>query len=323
MSPRARVLVLAGGPDAERSVSIDSATAVAAAIQRHGQFDAELCVIDSPDSLRHLPGDVVFPVLHGPWGEGGPLQDVLEHDGRPYVGAEPAAARLCMDKLATKSTAEKIGVRTAEAAAINTHDVLPPLAAPAIIKPVFEGSSVGLRLCRDDASLRAAFADARESGTPMMIERLIDGAEITCGLIDRGRGLKPLPIIEIAAARGTYDYDAKYDRDDTIYTVGSDAAPAADHQAVQSDTRRLAEAIGVRHLARADFMVDLSGRHWLLEINTMPGFTGHSLLPKAAAAMGIGMGMLCTKLCVIALTRHSSSQADPVETLSHGTSEAT
>lgn len=323
MTARPRVLVLAGGPDAERSVSIDSATSVAGALGNHGVVDAELRVIDAPDSLRDLPGDVVFPVLHGPWGEGGPLQDILERDGRPYVGARPTAARLCMDKLAAKLECARLGIRTAPAALLNPRDARPSLDAPAVIKPVFEGSSVGLHLCRDDASLRAACVDAAGAGRPMMIERLIEGREITYGLVDRGNGLEPLPIIEIAAASGTYDYEAKYDRDDTVYLMGPRAAPHADHAAVQRDALRLAEALGVRDLARVDFMVDAAGRHWLLEINTMPGFTSHSLLPKAAAAEGVNMGELCTGLCLLAMARHSSREPDPVETIPHGKSEET
>ncbi|MEM7623829.1 MAG: D-alanine--D-alanine ligase, partial [Planctomycetota bacterium] len=144
-------------------------------------------------------------------------------------------------------------------------------------------------------------------------ERLIEGREITCGLVDAGHGLRPLPIIEIIAAGGTYDYAAKYDRDDTAYLIGPHAAPDVDHGAVQHDACRLAEALGVRHLARADFMVDAAGRHYLLEINTMPGFTSHSLLPKAAAATGTAMGELCAGLCTLAMARHSSSKPDPVE----------
>jgi D-alanine-D-alanine ligase len=315
MKPTA--LVLAGGPDAERPVSIESATAVAGAISAHGEFAAELRIIDAPASLADLPGDVIVPVLHGPWGEGGPLQDILERDGRPYVGCGPSAARLCMDKLAAKLAAARLGITTAEAALINTSDPVPPIAAPAVIKPVFEGSSVGLHICRDQPSLEVAYAEAAQSHRPMMIERLIAGREITCGLIDTGTGLRALPVIEIVPAGGTYDYAAKYDRDDTGYLVGDAAAPHADHAAVQRDALRLATALGVRHLARADFIVDDAGGHHLLEINTMPGFTSHSLLPKAAAALGVSMGELCTGLCRQALgapeARHSSETADPVE----------
>lgn len=311
-APR-RALVLAGGPDAERPVSIDSAAAVAGAINSQGLFEAELRTVDTPDTIADLPGDVIVPVLHGPWGEGGPLQDLLERDGRPYVGCGPRTARLCMDKLASKLAAARLGICTAEAALINARDAVPPIPAPAVIKPVFEGSSVGLSICSDQRSLEVAYAQAASGPRPMLIERLIAGREITCGLLDSGEGLRPLPIIEIVPALGTYDYAAKYDRDDTRYLIGTDAASNADHAAVQRDAILLAEALGVRHLARVDFIVDNAGRHHLLEINTMPGFTGHSLLPKAAAAIGISMGELCTTLCTLSVGRHSSPTPDPVE----------
>ncbi len=317
-----RVLVLAGGPDAERAVSIDSATAVAGAINANGELSAELRVIDAPASLADLPGDLVFPVLHGPWGEGGPLQDMLERDGRPYVGCGPSAARRCMDKLASKLAAARLDIATAEAALINPRDPVPPFGPPAVIKPVFEGSSVGLRIARDRDSLEAAYAEAARAGKAMMIERLIVGREITCGVLDTGEGLHPLPIIEIVPAGGTYDYAAKYDRDDTRYLIGDDAAADADHVSVQRDAVALAWGLGVRDLARVDFIVDDRGVHHLLEINTMPGFTSHSLLPKAAAAAGMPMGELCTMLCRLAAGRRSSSATDPVEGEANGPKEA-
>ena len=142
-----------------------------------------------------------------------------------------------------------------------------------------------------------------------MVERLIPGRELTCGLLDRGCGLEPLPLVEITPAAGVYDFAAKYDRDDTGYTVSPDLGPATDPEAVQQDALRVARAVGVRHLARVDFMLDDRGRHWLLEINTMPGFTGHSLLPKAAAAVGVGMSELCTGLCRSAMAQESSDRA--------------
>ncbi len=306
--------VLAGGPDAERAVSIASATAVAEAIDAQGEFSADLRVIDRPGSLGDVAGDVIVPVLHGSWGEGGPLQDLLEREGCPYVGCGPSAARLCMDKLAAKLAAERVHVRTPGAAVLNPRDPVPPMDGPAVVKPIFEGSSVGLHLCHDRTSLERACSEVVGSATPIMIERLIPGREITCGLLDTGEGLRPLPLVEIVPADGVYDYAAKYDRDDTRYFVGNAISPGVDHAAVQRDSLTVAAELGVRHLARVDFMVDDRGDHWMLEINTMPGFTGHSLLPKAAAASGIPMPELCTRLCRLAVRDHSSPGPHPVET---------
>ena len=301
-------LVLGGGPDAERPVSLKSSRAVADAIAKDGFFDVRLEIIDAQSTLADLPGDVIVPVLHGAWGEGGPLQDLLVRDGRPFVGCGPSAARLCMDKFATKLAAARAGVPTPPAAIVNLSDAGTPLGAPAVVKPVHEGSSVGLRICRTQDQLSAALAQLRalEKAPITLIERLIPGRELTCGLLDRGEGLVALPLVEIAPAEGVYDYAAKYDRGDTRYIVSPDLPPGV-AEAIQTDALTLARAVGIRHLARIDFMLDAEGRHWLLEANTMPGFTGHSLLPKAASALGIGLPELTAGLCRLAMA-HESSQ---------------
>ncbi len=142
------VLVLGGGPDAEREVSLVSSKAVAAAIDRSGSFRANYQVIDRATlaDLQGMAGEVVFPVLHGGWGEGGPLQDLLEQDGRPFVGCRGGAARLAMDKLATKLLACQLGVPTQPASAYNARDTACPFAFPVVLKPVHEGSSVGVHI---------------------------------------------------------------------------------------------------------------------------------------------------------------------------------
>lgn len=296
-----RVLVLGGGPDAEREVSLKSSRAVAEALKRAGSFAVNYQVVNTPtrDELRGMSGDVVFPVLHGRWGEGGPLQDLLAADGRPFVGAGPMGARLAMDKVATKSLAMSIGVPATPTAALDPRDTGCPLPLPVVVKPVHEGSTVGLYVCRTEGEWLAAHEASARSGKPCMIEPFIPGREITVGLVD-GR---PLPIIEITPAEGLYDYEAKYTRNDTRYALHP-ALPPGVAERVTADTVRLAQAIGARHIARADYIVDPAGRPWLLEINTMPGFTDHSLVPMAArAAPGPGMEMpaLCTMLVEAAL----------------------
>ncbi|MCL4742384.1 MAG: D-alanine--D-alanine ligase [Phycisphaerales bacterium] len=306
----ASVLVLGGGPDAERAVSLDSARGVAQALRDAG-FGVHHETIDRPtlSSLRALPGNVVFPVLHGAWGEGGPLQDLLEADGRPYVGSGPSAARLAMDKLATKLAAARLGIPTPEAVALNLRDPVSPLGLPVVVKPVHEGSSVGLHLCRDEAAWTCALDDARRAaqdspGRVCMAERLIEGRELTVGLLARPgvATLAALPVIEIVPAAGPYDYSAKYERDDTQYRVGPDLAAGVAAR-IGRDAERLAAALGVRHLARVDFLLDGDERPWLLEINTMPGFTSHSLLPMAARAVGLDLPSLCRSLVEAALAQ--------------------
>lgn len=310
MSPtRSTVLVLGGGPDAEREVSLMSASNVAEALRKSGEFNVEYKVIDRPtgDTLRGLAGDVVFPVLHGHFGEGGPLQDLLEIDHRPYVGCGPRAARLAMDKVATKLAAAKLGIPTPDAAAFNALDLECPLPIPVVLKPVHEGSSVGLHICKTAADWRRASdqaaGDMRDHpGRTYMIERaVLGGRELTVGVLDG----KPLPVIEIRPAEGVYDYQAKYFRDDTVYTPAPNL-PAGVAQRIQEQAAALTRAIGVRHLARTDFILDAEGTAWMLEVNTMPGFTDHSLFPMAARHAGLPTPDLCAQLVRAAMRDHSS-----------------
>ncbi len=311
---RTTVLVLGGGPDAEREVSLKSAARVAAGLRAAGVYAVEERTIGAvtPAELRALPGDVVFPVLHGPYGEGGPMQDLLEADGRPYVGCRPGAARLAMDKLATKIIGAQSGVLTARACALNPKDDACPLPLPVVVKPVFEGSTIGLFVCRTDADWRRAHAETARSGRPAMIEAFVTGREITVGVLERDGALAPLPIIEITPAEGLYDYEAKYTRDDTTYALNPSLPGRAADEARRAAVT-LAEALGVRHLARADFIVDREGRAWMLEINTMPGMTDHSLVPKAAGAEGLDMGALCSHIvgCALRGARHGTPRPAP------------
>jgi len=311
------VLVLAGGPDAEHEVSIDSANAVADALRESGTHDLVHHVIakheadDFASTLATLPGDVVFPVLHGLWGEGGPVQGLLEADGRPYVGSGPDAARLAMDKVITKLLAERMGIPTPMSGVLGPVPDRCPLPLPVVVKPTHEGSSVGLYLCYSDddwaAARDTAMADSRATGRAYLVERLVGGIELTVPLLgsegDSG-ALRALPVIQITPAEGTYDYAAKYTRGDTVYTVEPDLADGVTAR-LQRDAVALAERLGVRHLARVDFMLPAEGE-WagvpqLLELNTMPGFTSTSLLPKAAAHTGMSFAALCDHLVGLAL----------------------
>ncbi len=315
MTSRPLVLVLCGGPDAERDVSLRGADAVMRALNETSDFRAEKIVIDrlSAHDLRQMPGDVVFPLLHGPWGEGGPLQDVLEADGRPYVGCRPSAARIAMDKLATKLAASRAGIFVPGGAVFNPNDAEPPIPLPVVVKPNFEGSTIGLFICRTREQWDKAHAETKRSGKPALVEPFIKGRELTAGVLDNGDGLSSLPLIEIAPKDGFYDFDAKYLRNDTRYTVDPDIGFGLTH-AIQRRALDLANAIGVRHLARADFIlpeepnVDGDIEPILLEINTMPGFTDHSLVPMAAANIGLDMPALCASLVRCAVrdyeTRH-------------------
>lgn len=310
------VLVLSGGPDAERDVSLKGAEAVTRALNESGEFRAEQRVIDrvTTDDLRAMQGDIVWPLLHGPWGEGGPLQDILEADGRPYVGCRPPAARLAMDKLATKLAAARASIFVPGGAVFNPRDAEPPIALPLIVKPNFEGSTIGLHICRTREQWDAAHSATVASGKPALVEPFIAGREITAGVLENEHGLSALPLIEIAPKDGFYDYEAKYLRNDTRYIVEPDIDFELVH-AIQRSTLTLANAIGVRHLARADFILPDEPNHRgriepvLLEINTMPGFTDHSLVPMAAKHIGLDMPALCASLTRCALRDHNQAHA--------------
>lgn len=301
------VLVLGGGPDAEHAVSVDSSTAVARAINKGGRYAADLLIFDrlTLDGLRALPGGVVFPVLHGPWGEGGPMQRLLEADGRPFVGCGSKAARTAIDKLHTKEAALDLGIPTAPASILHPLDDVPPIDLPLVLKPVHEGSSVGLAICTTmdqwHAGVQAARAALASGATAaFMVEPMTKGRELTVGVVAG----EALPVVEIAPADGVYDYAAKYARDDTRYVVDPPLPEGAAH-AMQRDALKLAEALGCAMLARVDFMLDERRGPMLLEANTMPGFTSHSLLPMAAARTGLAMPDLCTRLVDDALARHA------------------
>ncbi len=300
------VLVLGGGPDAEREISLTSSQAVAGALAQGGAFQVEYRTIDrvTDAELEAMPGDVVFPVLHGPFGEGGPLQDMLERGGRPFVGSGPRAARRAMDKLGSKLAAAGAGVPTAGAGALDISDATCPFELPVVVKPNTEGSSVGLYVCKSLDQWDRAHAAARDGltrhpGRAWMVERFVGGRELTVGLIGAEGSMRALPVVEIAPASGTYDYAAKYSRNDTRYVVNPDLPDGVDER-VKSFAEGVARALGVRHLARADFILTPAGEPMFLEINTMPGFTATSLVPKAAAAEGMDLTALCAHLVELA-----------------------
>jgi D-alanine-D-alanine ligase len=300
------VLVIYGGPGAEREVSIASGTQVATALREHGPYEVHERCIDTPGAqeLRSMAdavgATVVFPVLHGRWGEGGPLQAHLEATGLAYVGSAPKAAARAMDKMASKHAVSPLGVKTPEAIELPGPDAVCTMDPPLVLKPMDDGSSVDLRICHTREEIAAARTDLHTRRGLLMAERYIAGRELTVG-IACGR---VLPVIEIvpSAEVAFYDYQAKYERDDTQYVVTPDLP-----EGVADTCGRWAQfawdAIGCRDVARVDYRLDDAGIPWFLEINTMPGFTTHSLVPMAAAAIGWPMPMLCGNLVDAALAR--------------------
>ena len=305
-----RVMVLAGGPDRERGVSLKSGARVAAALREAGHevMERDLGPGDRAalDEFIDWGGDVVFPVFHGRWGEGGEAQRLLDERGLPYVGCRESAARRCFDKAATKAALREAVLPTPDWALVDTDAgaaEFPPsmslYGGPVVLKPNDDGSSIDLALCRDEATLRAAWAELSKRNPRLLVERLVTGREVTVSVLDLGHGVRALPPICIEPATEFYDYAAKYERDDTQYLFDF-ASPEA-MQALGELSERVFGVLGVRHLCRVDLFLDETERPWVIEVNTLPGFTDHSLLPMAARRAGMEMPTLVDRLVRAAL----------------------
>jgi D-alanine-D-alanine ligase len=280
-----RVLVLAGGISDERAVSLRSGRAIADALRAAGH---EVIEGDAgPDKFAALEQafDVVFPAFHGEFGEDGTLQAELERRGVPFVGSGSGASRLAFDKLAAKAAWRAAGLPTPDWGA----DVKPPC----VVKPVGGGSSLGVRLCAT-ADERAAAVAA--GGGPVMIEQWVKGPEWTVGIV----GDEVLPPIRIGVAGDEwFDYHRKY-ADDGAPHLFDLQAPAALVDEVKHLCLSAHRILGCRHLSRVDVMLDADARPWLLELNTLPGFTDRSLLPDAARAAGLSFPQLVDRLVRLA-----------------------
>ena len=298
---RLAVTVLMGGPDAEREISIASGTAVATALNQTDKFDVDVQCIELPtaEEIANIKADVVFPVLHGPFGEGGPLQSMLELEGIPFVGSSSKVSHDAMDKVITKQIATQIEIRTPTWCVL-TKDEPCAIAPPLVLKPIDDGSSVDIVICYNDDQVASARNKLHQTRSSLLAEKYVSGREITVAIVDG----TPLPIIEIIPPTDlkTYDFAAKYERDDTEFIVN----PCLPKNNCEKIALQLYEAMGVRDIARVDFLIDAEGE-WLLEINTMPGFTNHSLLPMAAKHAGIEMTELCAGLVEAVSIRSTSA----------------
>jgi D-alanine-D-alanine ligase len=300
MSARKKVAVLMGGPSSEREVSFMSGRAVMAALQSRG-FD---CIAFDPAerSVLELPSLGVthaFIALHGRFGEDGTLQGALEVMGIPYTGSGVMASALALDKHRTKLIWKSSGIPIAnfEMMSFEQFDpetapqVLKKLGGTVMVKPVTAGSSIGMTKVSDATSLQAALALANEYDHNVMLEQFIEGRELTVTVLGRF----VLPIIEIVAPEGKYDYQNKYFTDDVKYLCPAEI-PAAQYAAIQADALRAFDALGCKGWGRADVMLAASGDYYFLEINTSPGMTGHSLTPIAAKAVDMSFPELCEEI---------------------------
>lgn len=299
MIEKLNITVMLGGPSAEREVSLRSGASVAAALRSLGHRVAELDP-QSPDWKLPSPTDVVFLALHGTYGEDGTVQAELEQRGVPYTGCDAAASRIGFDKALTKEALVAAGVPTARSLVVATSDTPWPTGwnPPLVIKPVRQGSSVGLQFVERREEWSTALAEALRHDSRVLVEEKIIGRETTVGILDD----QPLPIVEVRPKSGTYDYQNKYTAGRTDYFCPADFDPATTER-IQAAGRAAFKAVGGRDYARVDVMVRTNGDPVVLEINTLPGMTETSLLPKAAAAAGITYPELCQRMVALALKR--------------------
>ena len=290
-----RVAVVMGGQSAEREVSLDSGRNVLAALRARGVDAHPVDGIPALlDALRAGHYARVFNILHGGGGENGVLQGALESLGVPYTGSGVLGSALSMDKIRTKQVWASVGLPTPRYARHRVGDdvgrAIDTLGMPIVVKPSHEGSSVGITRVRERADWPAAIELAARYDGELVIEEMIEGDELTVAILGR----EALPSIRIVPKGAFYDYHAKYVAEDTQYICpGLDGDEEA---AIRALALAAFEAAGCSGWGRVDVMRDRAGRNYLLEVNTAPGMTSHSLVPKAAAALGISFEDLCWRL---------------------------
>jgi D-alanine-D-alanine ligase len=295
-----KVAVLLGGKSAERPVSLKSGGMVLAALRSRGvdahPFDPAALGLDALLAQRF---DRAFIALHGRFGEDGTVQGILEWLGIPYTGSGVLASALAMDKLRAKQLWQARGLSTPQYEQLTADTdfaaVAQRLGLPIMVKPVNEGSSIGMTKVRAAPGLDEAYALAVNYDRAVIAERFIEGTEITGGIL----GDEALPLIRLETPRDFYDYDAKYVSDDTRYIV-----PSGLEEAKERELRKLCldafHALGCRGWGRVDLMLDRAGNPHLLEVNTAPGMTDHSLVPMAARAVGLSYEDLCIRILELA-----------------------
>jgi D-alanine-D-alanine ligase len=303
-----KVTVLFGGPSSEREISLISGQAVIDGLRSvgHDVFPSDV----GPDNLSGLdrPADVIFPVLHGQFGESGELQEILERRGLRFVGSGSRASRIGIDKVAAKRVWEGASLPTPDYRVITRADTSAaagcPIPAPCVVKAIDSGSSIDVYLCQTQAQADEACAKVLASHGRALVEKMIRGTELTVGILEE-RALAP---IRIVTTRDFYDFEAKYRGNFTEYHFDLNL-PAAVVDAVKSLALRAHQTVGARDLSRVDIMLDEAHRPYLLEINTLPGFTPKSLLPKAANHEGIAFGPLVDRLVRRAAARAPGAAA--------------
>ena len=309
----AKVAVLMGGRSAERDISLMSGEGVLKALQSKGvnahAFDP---ANQAMDQLKQQGFSHAFIALHGRYGEDGSVQGALELLGIPYTGSGVMASSIAMDKVMTKRIWSALGLSTPKSVSLAPEEQSPQaiaaipqiLGLPLIVKPPREGSSIGITKVTTAAGIEAATQLAIQYDPDLLCEEFIDGEELTCPVIGNGIHARALPVVRIAAPDGAYDYQNKYFTDDVKYHCPS-GLPDKEEQAIQALVVAAYRALGCRGWGRADIMLRASDRKpYVLEMNTSPGMTSHSLVPMSARAAGISYEDLCIQLLQSATLDH-------------------
>jgi len=320
MSSLPRVMVLMGGPSAEHAISLKSGHGVVEALTRRGCVVSPVTVpqdVTTDEAIQFVRisvprenPDVVFLALHGAFGEDGTVQQLCEELGVAYTGSDPAASRLGMDKIASRRRFERAGLRTPAwrvvdpAAGENPQRALGTQRVPVVVKPANQGSSIGVTIVQDAGQIGGAIREAARYDTRVLIEEFIQGREVTVGIVAE----RPLPVVEIQAHRPFFDYAAKYTPGQTTYLVPS-TLPARTARRAQHTALLAHRALGCRDFSRVDLIIDRRNRPVVLEVNTIPGLTPTSLLPKAAGCLGLSYDDLCERLTSMALDRAVRAEA--------------
>lgn len=295
------VAVVMGGPSAEREVSLNTGAAIANALREYGYTNVVEIDLDPRNfgkQLAESKAEVVFNAVHGLYGEDGRLQTLLEIREMPYTGSGMIASVSCMDKVITKRMLRDAGISTPACLIVNKKEsgikekIMQRFSLPVVIKPASQGSSIGVEIVKEENQLDEALANAFKYSRDILVEEFIGGKELTVSMMQKDGEVVALPVIHIAPHSGMYDYHSKYTKGATEYICPADLDEETTKK-VQEISKQAYEVLDCSGVARADVMLDEAGNGYVLEINTVPGMTATSLVPKAAAAAGISFPELC------------------------------
>lgn len=294
------VAVVMGGPSAEREVSLNTGGAIAKALREYGYNNVVEIDFEPKNFHKQLQDnnvEVVFNAVHGMYGEDGRLQTLLEIYEVPYTGCGVLASAVCFDKIVSKRIFRDAGIPTPRGIMVGKDEnakeiILENFSLPVVIKPPCQGSSIGVEIVKNiedmDKALESAFAYSKE----LLVEEFISGKELTVSMLQRDGEVIALPIIHIAPHSGVYDFHSKYTKGETEYIVPADIDEDVTKH-IQNICKDAYKVLGCSGVSRVDVMLDDNNNAYVLEINTIPGMTATSLVPKAAAAVGISFAELC------------------------------